>query len=73
MSKEEKKTNAKKREEKPSLGISEFLPEEARMILLKAYAQAFKWPDHPKRRAYLIDTAIEKVKRCYPQYFRTED
>jgi hypothetical protein len=56
------------------IGVSGFLPPVAADALVRASrdAKAVGW-DNPVLRAKIIDSAIGKVKKEYPRYFRTQD
>ena len=57
---------------KEKLGVSGFLPPVASACLVRAAADARRvaW-DNSLRRAKIIDAAIEKVRKEFPDYFRS--
>ncbi|WP_302602453.1 hypothetical protein [uncultured Sutterella sp.] len=53
-----------------SLGVSTFLPPIAAQILVDAADKARGLPEIDLKRAKIIGTAIERVRRGWPEYFR---
>ena len=53
-----------------SLGIANFLPPIAAQILVEAAGKARELPEIDLKRAKIIGTAIERVRRGWPEYFR---
>ena len=52
------------------LGISNFLPPIAAQILVEAADKARELPEIDLKRAKIISTAIERVRRGWPEHFR---
>jgi hypothetical protein len=53
-----------------SLGIANFLPPLAAQILVEAADKARELPEINLKRAKIISTAIERVRRGWPEHFR---
>lgn len=53
-----------------SLGIANFLPPIAAQILVEAAGKARELPEIDLKRAKILSTAIERVRRGWPEYFR---
>lgn len=56
----------------PTIRKVPLLPEEGRLILIRA-AHVASTPEDPLARQKAIDTAIQRVKRLYPTFFKSED
>lgn len=52
------------------LGIANFLPPIAAQILVEAADKARELPEIDLKRAKILSTAIERVRRGWPEYFR---
>lgn len=52
------------------LGVANFLPPIAAQILVEAADKARELPEIDLKRAKIISTAIERVRRGWPEHFR---
>lgn len=53
-----------------SLGVANFLPPIAAQILVEAAGKARELPEIDLKRTKIISTAIERVRRGWPEKFR---
>ena len=59
--------------EDDDLGLSRLLPAVAAEILARSAADARRYPQGSVDRVRIIDDAILKVKRMFPEYFKTPE
>lgn len=63
-------TDEEEKEETQALGVSAFLPAPAALALVRAAEKAKRYAEFSVRRLEVVDEAICKVRREYPEYFR---